>query len=278
LNKPDEVSKDTSPIKVSSSFMARRSRRMLLKSAAGAAGIAVAGASILSVTPTYAKYAHPDGGSTSQQVYKSSQRTADSIVDILTVARTAEQLAVTFYTNGIANADKLGITGDNLAYLKAALVEEQIHQQFFTANGGKSLADTFSFPQGPSTFTDLKTFIATQQQLEGVFDSAFLAAIMEFAQLGRPDLAQIAGQIATVESEHRALGRVIGGLVPADNWAFTPVLVTSVGAAPALVQKAGYLSPMSGNSYMYQQVSTSGAGVEQLKPFSMSAGTVVGNG
>ena len=278
MNKPDEVSKDTSPIKVSSSFMARRSRRMLLKSAAGAAGIAVAGASILSVTPTYAKYAHPDGGSTSQQVYKSSQRTADSIVDILTVARTAEQLAVTFYTNGIANADKLGITGDNLAYLKAALVEEQIHQQFFTANGGKSLADTFSFPQGPSTFTDLKTFIATQQQLEGVFDSAFLAAIMEFAQLGRPDLAQIAGQIATVESEHRALGRVIGGLVPADNWAFTPVLVTSVGAAPALVQKAGYLSPMSGNSYMYQQVSTSGAGVEQLKPFSMSAGTVVGNG
>ncbi|GAC1663066.1 MAG: hypothetical protein NVS9B9_24820 [Ktedonobacteraceae bacterium] len=124
----------------------------------------------------------------------------------------------------------------------------------------------------------MKTFIATQQQLEGVFDSAFLAAIMEFAQLGRPDLAQIAGQVATVESEHRALGRVIGGLVPADNWAFTPVLVTSVGAAPALVQKAGYLSPMSGNSYTYKQVDTSGAGVEQLKPFSMSAGTVVGNG
>ena len=284
MNTPEDISKETTSTNSSSSFTARRSRRTLLKGAAGAAGVAglaVAGAGILSVSPAYAKYAQNGSASTVQQnsqQYRSSQQTADSIVDILTVARTAEQLAVTFYTNGIANADKLGITGDNLAYLKAALVEEQIHQLFFTANGGQSLATTFSFPQGPQTFTDLKTFIATQQQLEGVFDSAFLAAIMEFAQLGRPDLAQIAGQIATVESEHRALGRVIGGLIPADNWAFTPVLVTSVGAAPALVQKAGYLSPMSGNSYTYQQVDTSGAGVEQLKPFSMSAGTVVGNG
>jgi len=281
LNTPDNISQHTTPTRSSSSLTARRSRRTLLRGAAGAAGLAVAGAGILSVKPAYARVLRPNDGTTVQQdntQYRTSQQTADSIVSILTVARTAEQLAVTFYTNGIANADKLGITGDNLAYLKAALVEEQIHQLFFTANGGASLADTFSFPQGPQTFTDLKTFIATQQQLEGVFDSAFLAAIMEFAQLGRPDLAQIAGQIATVESEHRALGRVIGGLVPADNWAFTPVLVTSVGAAPALVQKAGYLSPMSGNSYMYQQVDTSGAGVEQLKPFSLSTGTVVGNG
>ncbi len=280
----DTPNKHSRPTSLTNSSLARhRSRRTLLKGAAGAAGIAVAGASagILTARPAYARVARPDADTTDQQKqfqYRSSQQTADSIVDILTVARTAEQLAVTFYTNGVANADKLGITGDNLAYLKAALVEEQIHQQFFAANGGKSLADTFSFPQGPETFTDLKTFIATQQQLEGVFDSAFLAAIMEFAQLGRPDLAQIAGQVATIEAEHRALGRSIGGLVPADNWAFTPVLVTSVGAAPALVQKAGYLSPVSGNSYTYQQVSTSGAGVEQVKPFSMSAGTVVGNG
>ncbi len=279
MNTPDKISKHTTSTNSSlSQTAARRSRRMLLKGAAGAAGIAVAGGAILTASPAYAKVARPDSLATGQQQYRSSQQTADSIVDILTVARTAEQLAVTFYTNGIANADKLGITGDNLAYLKAALVEEQIHQQFLAANGGKSLADTFSFPQGSATFTDLKTFIATQQQLEGVFDSAYLAAIMEFAQLGRPDLAQIAGQIATVESEHRALGRVIGGLVPADNWAFTPVLVTSVGAAPALVQKAGYLSPVSGNTYTYKQVDTSGAGVEQVKPFTMSAGTVVGNG
>ena len=240
------------------------SRRNLLKgSVACVAGLAVAGAGGLSsALPAFAK---------------SASASADSAASILTVARTAEQLAVTFYSNGIANADKLGISGSNLDYLKAALVEEQIHQQFFTANGGSSLADTFSFPQGAQTFTDLKTFITTQQQLEGVFDSAFLAAIVEFAQMGRADLAQISGQIACIEAEHRALGRVIGNLSPADNWAFTPVLIATVGDAPALVQKAGYLSPTSGNSYTYSEVSTDNAGVTYRKPFSASS-TVVGNG
>lgn len=268
-------------------FKGPQSRRTLFKGALAASGIAVVSAGALyaptfalakTAAQTRAQANVQDKQAQTAKTLKTSGSAQDTIVSILTVARTAEQLAVTFYSNGIANADKLGISGDNLAYLKAALVEEQIHQQFFAANGGQSLADTFSFPQGPDTFNDLKTFIATQQQLEGVFDSAFLAAIMEFAQLGRPDLAQIAGQVACIEAEHRALGRAIGGLSPADNWAFTPVLVASVGDAPALVQKAGYLSPKTGNSYMYSQVSTSGAGVEQTKPFSMSSGTVVGNG
>ena len=260
MRKPTQ--KDIATTNLLTSFSAARSRRNLLKgAAAGVAGIAAISTSGLA----YAKS------------YTPKRAMTDSIVSILTVARTAEQLAVTFYSNGIANADKLGLTGNNLEYFKAALVEEQIHQQFFAANGGQSLADKFSFPEGAKTFTDMKTFIATQQQLEGVFDSAFLAAILEFAQLGRPDLAQIAGQIATVESEHRALGRAIGGLVPADNWAFTPVLIATVGDAPALVQKAGYLSPTSGNSYTYQEVSTDNAGVEQRKPFSANS-TVQGNG
>lgn len=272
--------KEVATARLLQSLSASPSRRGLLKGAIAGAGIAVAGAGALSSLPAYARTIGAAGFDTAAQSVvslKATGATVDSIVDILTVARTAEQLAVTFYSNGITNADKLGITGDNLEYLKAALVEEQIHQQFFAANGGKSLADTFSFPQGPQTFTDLKTFIATQQQLEGVFDSAFLAAVFEFAQLGRPDLAQIAGQVACVEAEHRALGRAIGGLVPADNWAFTPVLIATVGDAPALIQKAGYLSSASGNSYTYMQVSTDNAGVEQRKPFTLSS-TTVGNG
>nr|BBH93261.1 hypothetical protein KTA_14600 [Thermogemmatispora argillosa] len=200
----------------------------------------------------------------------------DAVTQILSIARTAEQLAVTFYSNGIANADALGLSGDDLSYLKAALVEEQIHQQFFAANGGQSLAETFSFPKGAQTFSDLKTFIQTQQELEGVFDSAFLAAIKEFAAMGRPDLAQVAGQIACIEAEHRALGRVIGGLRPADNWAFTPVLIASVADAPQVVQDAGYLSPTDGNSYRYHEVSIEDAGVEQRVPFVASSG--VGRG
>ncbi len=280
--------KDVATNNLMASFAAARSRRTLLKGAAvGVAGVAVGGTGIvmahyhaLADASTLAAPAvahHTDTKAKQSSLFTANKQTADSIVSILTVARTAEQLAVTFYSNGIANADKLGLNGDNLEYIKAALVEEQIHQQFFTANGGTSLAETFSFPQGAKTFTDLKTFIDTQQQLEGVFDSAFLAAIFEFAQLGRPDLAQIAGQIATVESEHRVLGRQIGGLKPADNWAFTPVYLATVGAAPALVQQAGYLSPVAGNTYTYQEVSIDNTGVEQRKPFTASA-AVVGNG
>ncbi len=282
MKRDENISKEEAYAKLQASFNTPRSRRALLKGAAAATGV-VAGAGMLAALPASAMVR--SNGSMSTQnaqaanmgLLSSSQATTDSIVTILTVARTAEQLAVTFYTNGINNASQLGISGSNLDYLKAALIEEQIHQQFFAANGGQSLATTFSFPNGAKTFTDLNTFIATQQQLEGVFDSAFLAAIFEFAQLGRPDLAQIAGQIATVESEHRALGRVIGNLTPADNWAFTPVLIATVGDAPALVTKAGYLSPTSGNSYTYQQVSTNDTSILYQKPFSVGS-TMVGNG
>lgn len=278
MKKRDKISKEEATNNLMASLSAPRSRRALLRGAMTATGVAAAGA--LATIPAHAMVVGRYGSYAQTQrlaSLTSTTATVDSIATILTVGRTAEQLAVTFYSNGIANADKLGLSGNNLSNIKAALIEEQIHQQFFAANGGQSLAETFSFPKGGQTFTDLATFIATQQQLEGVFDSAFLAAIVEFAQLGRPDLAQIAGQVACIEAEHRALGRQIGGLIPADNWAFTPVLLATVGDAPALVQKAGYLSPTSGNSYTYQEVSTEDAGVEQRKPFSVSS-TTVGNG
>jgi len=200
--------------------------------------------------------------------------TAASIKAIFTVARTAEQLAVTFYTNGIANAAALGLTAVQKGQLQAALVEEQLHQILFTSQGGDSLADTFSFPQGTKTFTDLQTFIATQQMLEGVFDSAFLAAVREFAELGQPVLAQIASQIAAVESEHRVLGRAIAGLEPADNWTYAPVLISFVADAPAAVAAAGFLSPVPGNSYKYTPVDTSTPGIDYKGgPFSSRGST-----
>lgn len=277
-----EISKEAAMEKLLESFKQVKTRRAMLKGAVAATG-AVAGAGALSALPAFASADRAvgvtgrAGAAAAGGTFKYNKPAVDSVATILTVARTAEQLAVTFYSHGIANASQLGISGDNLDYLKAALVEEQIHQLFFAANGGSSLAETFSFPNGAQTFTDLKTFINTQQQLEGVFDSAFLAAVLEFAQMGRPDLAQIAAQIATVEEGHRTLGRVIGGLSPAENFAYTPVLVATVGDAPALVQKAGYLSPVSGNSYTYQQVSTENSGVQYTKPYSVGS-TTIGNG
>ncbi len=225
-----EVSPTTAATNLLASFA---SRRNVLKGTV-VAGIAATGALLLSESA-------------------SAQPPNQQVIDILTVARTAEQLAVTFYSNGIANAAALGLTGANLVNFKAALIEEQIHQIFFTANGGQSLATTFSFPNGPATFTDVNLFIQTQQQLEGVFDSAFLAAIREFAVIGQARLAQIAGQIACVESEHRVLGRQLIGLSPADNWAYAPVLVAQVADAPAAVAAAGYLSPQPGNTFTYRQ-------------------------
>ncbi len=254
MQKTDQVVTETSK--------SQQSRRNVLKGAvagaAGATGLAVAGGALLSqYTGVYAAPAYDAGCVT-------------PIKDILTIARTAERLAVTFYTNGLKNANRLGIRGADKQYIRAALIEEQIHENFFASAGGKYLASTFSFPEGEETFESLRTFIATQQQLEGVFDSAFLAAVKEFALQQRPDLSQIAAQIACIESEHRALGRAIGGLIPADNWAFTPVLVGKVGDAPALVTKAGYLSPKKGNSYTYHQVSTDDEGVVYRSPFAVA--------
>ncbi|MCA1599990.1 MAG: ferritin-like domain-containing protein, partial [Chloroflexi bacterium] len=207
-----------------------------------AAGLAAAGAGML---PALARADTP----------------LDSITTILTIARTAERLAVTFYTNGVLNHAVLGLHGAQLDYFKAALIEEQLHELFFTAAGaGAPLASTFSFPHGAATFTDLPTFIATQQQLEGVFDSAFIAAVYEFSAMGRSDLARTACQIAMIESEHRVLGRAVladrlpDTYDPADNWTYAPQDLTSVGAAPGVVAGAGYLSPTPDNTYTYQQV------------------------
>ena len=233
------------------------SRRYFLRTA-GVAGLAVAGAGLFGA-PTAA-----------------AADNADAVKAILTVARTAEQLAITFYVNGLKHSHELGLDYVDQMDLIAAVKEEQLHQEFFTAGGGASLADTFSFPEGDRTFTDLRTFIATQQQLEGVFDSAFLAAVKEFSQLGEHRLAQIAAQIACIESEHRALGRAILGrrgfqeFIPADNWAYAPVLVAKVADAPGLVQEAGFLSPTAGNSFHYRRVNTADDNIQFRTPFTVA--------
>lgn len=223
------------------SFEARRSRRMFLKGAA-VTGAATLGAGLFAIP------------SASAQTPGEAAATA-KIVEILSIAATAEQLAVTFYTNGLMNQRRLELERDERDQLKAALIEEEIHRRFFIANGGVPLADTFSFPNGAATFRRQKLFIDTLELLEGVFDSAFLAAVHEFAELADPRgprLAQIAAQIACIESEHRALGRDIGGRDPADNWAFAPVLLARVADAPAAVAAAGFLSPVAGNTYKYR--------------------------
>ena len=191
--------------------------------------------------------------------------TNSDIKAILDIAVTAEQLAVTFYNNGVARAEKLGLKGDDLDYIKSALIEEQIHLDFFYENNGRGLVNTFSFPD-PDTFKDLDAFIATQQTLEGVFDAAFIAAVGDFYDLKQRGLAQIACQVAMIESEHRALGRAIVELDPADNWAYGINSLKHVADAPALVGRAGFFSPVAGNSYPYLRVSTADPRIVSRRP------------
>ena len=117
------------------------------------------------------------------------------------------------------------------------------------------------------TFSDLRTFVIAQQHLEGVFDTAFLAAVRELAAQGRPREAQIMAQIACNEAEHRVLARQIaaeagferlpninpGGRTvptgPPDNWAYTPVFFHTTPQVVDLVKADGFMSPRPGNSF-----------------------------
>lgn len=253
-----EKARDTAIHAADDLFRSIASRRGFIK--AGGGGL-LAGAGLLASPSFLARAATPDPA---------------AVAAILSVARTAEQLAVTFYTNGLKH---LGLTGDDggdddnarnsdgeggarpdaedRRDLTAFAIEEQIHLNYFAANGGTSIADTFSFPKGAATFTDLKTFIATQQLLEGAFDSAFIAAVKEFCELGSPELAQIACQIAMIEEGHRVLGRDMLGdhrAEPHEEWAFAPLLLNKVADAPGILTAAGFLSPVAGNTYQYHEI------------------------
>ncbi len=201
---------------------------------------------------------------------------------IFEIATIAEQIAVTLYEEAVEAAGRIGFSASELEVIKAAGIEEQIHHDFFLAvlellgeSPGKTIGPTtFFFPAG--TFDTVAGFVETQQQLEGVFDSAFLSAIRELSAQGLHRAAQIAGQVAVIESEHRALGRQIAvnhGVTsiprpfklplpsnptqvfnlpqsnpvpdplptsPADDWAFAPVFIEAVKHAPELIMAAGF--------------------------------------
>lgn len=262
MNTPDELNPESVTAQLLSTVSGRHSRRNLLKGAAigtaSVAGVAAAGFGIMSALPHAAHAA------------AATSNCDDSPQTILNIAATAEELAVTFYTQGIASAAELGITGQNLNYLTAAVVEEQIHQKFLVANGAQPLTGTFSFPHGHATFENLGYFIWTLDMLETAFESAYLAAVKEFADQNLTSLAQVAAQICTIEAEHRALGRSISPNIPtADNWAFTPVLVKNVSDAVTVLTNEGFLSPTKGNTFNYKEVSTVNSQVVRRMPYSV---------
>jgi hypothetical protein len=255
-------------MKPTSSFQkpTSHSRRSMLKSTiVGVAGLgAVAGLAAGGVALTQQHQSDP--------AHAASLTTLapDSIQTILNIAITAEHLAVTFYTQVLNNEYWLGFSDNAHLDIKAALIEEQLHALFLAKQGAKPLVSKFSFPHGKDTFRDFNHFIQTQQLLETLFVAAYIVAAKEFAMLKRPDLVQIAGQIGTVEAEHRVIGRAIGGLRPANNHVFSPIVVQKVSDAVTVLKKQGFLNPVNGNSFTYQQVDTNYSDVILRMPTDLS--------
>lgn len=136
---------------------------------------------------------------------------------------------------------------DNVGYLRAALNEEIQHADLLrTLTGGTNPAgdpvQQFYFPTG--TFQNMTTFISTLEALETAFIGAYMTAVQElssmlgnvspysssqmdntgkvYTQAQLVNFAKVAASILGVESEHRALGRAIGGSdfassIPANN-------------------------------------------------------------
>lgn len=178
---------------------------------------------------------------------------------IFTAALIAEDLATTFYYNGLigavitdpalagpggtaTNVSSGGNPG-NVNYLQAALTQEIAHANLLRTllNGTDASGDpyqTFYFPAG--TFDTLSAFTGMLDALENAFIGAYLAAVRQFSFMAaransdyfnsnsthtfsRDELnyfAQVAASIMGIECEHRVLGRVISNTNPANQLNF----------------------------------------------------------
>ncbi len=146
-------------------------------------------------------------------------------------------------TGGTATVTAADGNDGNVQYLRAALAEEIIHANLLRSLIGGSApsgdpVQTFYLPA--DAFATLSTFLTVLNALESAFIGAYLNASLEFAQMAADTVnppfrrqldstggsytsaqleyfAEVAASIMGVESEHRVLGRVIGGMDPANN-------------------------------------------------------------
>lgn len=189
-----------------------------------------------------------------------TEQAKDTVKEIFTAALIAEDLATTFYYNGLigaviqdpnlagtgGSADNVASNGNpgNVNYLQAALTEEISHADLFRAllgisDASKDPAQTFYFPAG--SFDTLAAFTGLLNALENAFIGAYLNAIQEFSAMSAKRrltdngngngnskysaeeldyFAKVAASIMGIEAEHRVLGRVISNTNPANNLAY----------------------------------------------------------
>lgn len=126
----------------------------------------------------------------------------DSPVQVFTAALIAEDLATTFYYNGLIGAViqdpnlagsggtatqiSAGGNAPNVGYVRGALSEEIAHANLMRSLSGGSSAtgdpvQTFYLPTG--CFDTLTAFLGVLNALENAFIGAYLNAVQEFAQM-----------------------------------------------------------------------------------------------
>lgn len=206
------------------------------------------------INPTSARAGEAD--SPAEAAAEIAQR-KDTVAEIATAALIAEDLATTFYYNGLiggviqdpnlagpggtaTNVSSSGNVG-NVNYIQAALTEEISHADLLRGllkipNATMDPVQTFYFPAG--TFDTIGPFLGLLDALENAFIGAYLNAVQEFSKQAswarerrsRDDdhkeqytpefldyLAKVSASIMGIECEHRVLGRVISNSNPANN-------------------------------------------------------------
>jgi hypothetical protein len=180
----------------------------------------------------------------------------------------AEQLASTFYYTVLTSRQMMsdsqlgGSSTDpnhpglppngnpgNVRFLQAALDAEAKHAAVLLASGAVPKFTHFYFPA--TTFqprctpgqlctlgssSDPTSFLGVLDVLETAFVGAYLAAILAFVKLGHPAAADLAANVAAVESEHLVVGRTISGVMPGNNLSLQPLPFAAAADAAGALQ------------------------------------------
>ena len=156
----------------------------------------------------------------------------DDVKTIINIAATAETFAVTHYYRAL-NEKTINLNASEKTYFLAALESEFDHLQFLQSNGAASLQSKFYFPAG--TFKDIPTLGTVTSVAETVFVGAYIAAARRFAELGNPQLAATAAQVAVVEGQHLLFVRELAAVKVPNNVALAAPIFYNVSEAVPVV-------------------------------------------
>jgi Ferritin-like domain len=140
----------------------------------------------------------------------------------------AERVGIAFYGNALGAGSPFSraadlakgtlLNSDHRDYFAAAMSQESQHLATLQGLGLSFPYARFAFPAG--TFQSAPAMLAFGEQLESVFIGAYLGAIKAAAAAGGAlgvAVAELAGQIAGIECEHRVLIREIAGGDPPND-------------------------------------------------------------